>query len=156
AARHDVGGGDAAGEGHLDAGVVRVDGVEGAEARGDGVGGLVAVGMRGDAGALEDADVRMSIDKAGDDDEAFDVAHLGAVRDLDGVDGTDVDDLPLVDDEDTDVDDGPARRVDAGATVGDRGVVLLLGGRLFLVAGATGLYRGEGVLNLVIGKGGLV
>ena len=98
----------------------------------------------------------MRVDEAGDDDEAFDVAHHRGGGDLDGVDGADVDDLPLVDDEDADIDDGPTGGVDAGPAVGDGGVVLLLGGRLFLLTGAGGLDRGEGVLNLVIGERSLV
>src|SRR5262249_4374312 len=69
-AGHDVGGGDAAGQGHLDAGVVRVDRVNGPQARLHRPGHLVAVGVRGHPRALEDADVRVRIHQAGDDDLA--------------------------------------------------------------------------------------
>src|SRR5207302_1159350 len=79
AAGHDVGGGDAAGDGHADAGVVGVDGVEGAEAGLDGAAALVGVLVAGDVRPRPDADVRVRVHQAGDDRLAGQVADVGAV-----------------------------------------------------------------------------
>ncbi len=67
-AGHDIGDGDAAGEGHANARIVRVNGVDSAQAGLNRAGHLVAVGAAGIAS--EDADVRVRIDQARDDDLA--------------------------------------------------------------------------------------
>lgn len=72
-AGHDVGGGDAAGEGHADAGIVRHEGVDGAYARLHRSADFVAVPVRSDLRARIDADVRMRIHQTGNDKFAFEI-----------------------------------------------------------------------------------
>ncbi len=81
AAGHDVGGGDATRDSHADSGIVRENGVLGAQARLHGSGTLVAVRMRGNPRPSVDADVRVRIDQSGDDILAGGVDDLRVLRD---------------------------------------------------------------------------
>src|SRR5262249_28334669 len=114
-AGHDVGGGDAPSDGHADAGVVGVEGVQRAQRRLHRAAALVAVLVGGDVRPGPDADVRVGVDQAGDDGLAGDVDHLGP-----GGDGrvgpADGEDLALVDQEDALVDGGAGGGVEAGAS----------------------------------------
>jgi hypothetical protein len=66
-ARHDVGRGDPAGDGHLDAGIGGLDGVESAQPRLNRTRHFVAVDIGRDRRSRPEADVRMRINEAGND-----------------------------------------------------------------------------------------
>ena len=68
---------DAAGQGHLNARIVRIDRVQGPQAGLHRPGHLVAVRP---AEPGEQADVRMRVDQAGNDDLARHVVDLGPLR----------------------------------------------------------------------------
>jgi hypothetical protein len=74
---HDVRGGDAAGHGHADAGVVREDRVDGPDAGLHRPAHLVAVGVGRHARPRVDADVRVRVHQPGDDDGPLEVTDLG-------------------------------------------------------------------------------
>src|SRR5439155_14715610 len=94
-AGHDVGRGDAAGDGHADAGVVGEDGVDGPAAALDRPAPLVGVRA---ARPRPDADVRVGVHQPGDDDGPGEVADLGAGRHLDCAVRSDRLDLAVADD----------------------------------------------------------
>ncbi len=120
AAGHDVGGGDATGLGHADAGIEGVDGIESPHDALHGAAAFVPIAVGFFQWPGGDAQMRVAIDESGDDHLAADVNDPGVLGDLDGVDGTDVEDGPVADDESPRGDGLAASRQDPGTSEGDR------------------------------------
>ena len=127
ASGHDVGSGDAAGDGHLDTGVVGLNGVESAQGGLHGAAALVAVGVGGYVRPAPDADVRMGIHESGNDDLTGGVDDLRVGRQWRRGGRADGDDFALVDDENAVVDRRTVSGVNAGAAEDDRFRHRLLG-----------------------------
>src|SRR5262249_16648010 len=117
-AGHDVGGGDAAGDRHADAGVLGVQRVQRPQRRLHRAAALVAVLVGGDVRPGPEADGRVRVHPPGDDRLAGDVDHFGPGGDG-RVGAADGDDLALVGDEDALVEGGAGGGVNAGASEGD-------------------------------------
>src|SRR6185437_793858 len=112
-AGHDVGGGDAAGNGHANTRVVGEDGVLGAQTGLHGAGPFVAVAVGRHARTGVDADVRVRVHQAGDDRLAGGVDHFRVFGDG-RVGAADGDDLALVKDENAVVDARGGDRQEGG------------------------------------------
>ncbi len=118
-----------------------IDGVDGAQPWLDGPGHLVAVGAGAGRGPAEDADVRVRVDQAGDDDLAGDIVDLGFRRQPDLVLRADLDDLALEDDEHAALDNRPIRGMDARPAIHNRHVLAVPRGQPALFG--FGVGRGE-------------
>ncbi len=119
-AGHDVGGGDAAGDGHANAGIVRLNGVQRPQRRLHRPAALIAVVVRRYVRTWPNADVRMRVHQTRDDRLAAQVDDLGAFGDGRIVLRADGDDLALLHDQHAFVDGRAGRRQDASAAIGSR------------------------------------
>src|SRR5262249_55211198 len=107
-ARHDIGRGHSARDGHADARIVVVNGIQGSQARLHRTAHFVAVAVGRHVGPRIDTYVRMAVDEAGNYNRVGQIPRLGSVGDGDFVRGANGDYLGTFDQQNAMV-DGLAR-----------------------------------------------